>query len=313
MSYFIVWGVLIAAFIVLRVFAAGLQNERDRQVRQTLSIVSWVVLVGGFGLSTAGYSTYQIPTGHIGVIYEFGAIKGQVEEGLQFVLPWRSVKVENTQIQSHVFKQLSCFSKESQTVHVDATLNIRVSKDAIQQLFRTVGATFFEVLVKPRVYQNFKDEIVKYESVMVAPNREIIRKAVSTRLESELKIHSIEVVDLLLDNVDFSDAFEQAIEQKQIATQKALEEEQRIKVETNKAMQAVERAKGEGAAMLAKAEKEAEANRKLTDSLSPMLLQYALIHELGKDIKVIMMPTGSNFILDPTTLLKDLHVPAEKK
>jgi regulator of protease activity HflC (stomatin/prohibitin superfamily) len=312
MSYFVWFGLIVLLFVVARVLIAAM-GEKDKQLRQMVGIGSWVFLVASFGLLTASYSAYQIPTGHIGVIYEFGAIKGQVEEGLQFTLPWRSAKIENTQIQSHVFKQLSCFSKESQTVHVDATLNIRVSKDAIQQLFRTVGATFFEVLVKPRVYQNFKDEIVKYESVMVAPNREIIRKAVSTRLESELKIHSIEVVDLLLDNVDFSDAFEQAIEQKQIASQKSLEEEQKIKIETNKAMQAVERAKGEGAAMLAKAEKEAEANRQLSASLTPALLQYALIHELGKDIKVIMMPTGSNFILDPGTLLKDLHVPAEKK
>ena len=309
MSYFVSLLFIVAIFFAIRVFAALFVEEAIG--KRTLGIASWIFIAGASGFATISDATYQIPTGHIGVIYEFGAIKGQVEEGLQFVLPWRSAKIENTQIQSHSFQKLSCFSKESQTVHVDATLNIRVSKDAIQQLFRTVGATFFEVLVKPRVYQTFKDEIVKYESVMVAPNREVIRKAVSERLEKELKTHSIEVVDLLLDNVDFSDAFEQAIEQKQIASQKSLEEEQKIKIETNKALQAIETAKGAGAAILAKAEKEAEANKKLAESLTPQFLQYALIRELGKDIKVIMMPTGSNFILDPGTLLK--HAEESKK
>jgi regulator of protease activity HflC (stomatin/prohibitin superfamily) len=307
-GYFIALAFVLFVFVVIS-FISKLNDFTKH--RLAIGIFAWAVLLIGVATVTFHRSTYQIPTGHIGVIYEFGAIKGQCEEGLQFVAPWRMVRVENIQVQQHAFAgraaglpKLSCFSKESQMVEVDATLNIRVSKDAIQQLFRTVGPNFFEVLVAPRVYQNFKDEIVKYASVEVAPNREPIRKAVSHRLETELKPYSIEVVDLLLNNVDFSQAFEAAIEQKQIATQKALEEEQRIKVETNKAMQAVERAKGEGNAILAKALQEAEANKKLSESLTPAFLQYALIRQLGDKIQVIMLPTSGNFILDPNAILK---------
>jgi len=92
----------------------------------------------------------------------------------------------------------------------------------VQQLYRTVGLNFFNVLVESRVIQNFKDETVKYKSVEIAPNRESIRKAVRERLEKELSPFSIEVVDLLLDNIDFNPEFKKAIEDKQIATQRAL-------------------------------------------------------------------------------------------
>ena len=85
-----------------------------------------------------------------------------------------------------------------------ASLNYQVSPKAVQNLFRTVGPDYYHVLIEPRVTQNFKDETVKYRSVEIAPNRESIRKSVRTKLEKELSPYSIHIVDLLLDNVDFS-------------------------------------------------------------------------------------------------------------
>src|SRR3989449_23604 len=161
---------------------------------------------------------------------------------------------------------------------------------------------FFNVLVESRVIQNFKDETVKYKSVEIAPNRENIRKAVRGRLEKELSPFSIEVVDLLLDNIDFNPEFKKAIEDKQIATQRALEEQQKIEGEKHKAQQAIERAKGEGSAILFRAEKEAEANRKLAASLTPELVPYAMVQKLSDKIQVMMLPSGQNFILDSDIL-----------
>jgi regulator of protease activity HflC (stomatin/prohibitin superfamily) len=253
-------------------------------------------------LSTFFASVYQVPAGHIGVVYEFGGIKGQVGEGLQFVAPWRNVLLANIQVQRRVFDKLNSFSEESQDVFVRASLNVRVSPQAIQQLYRTVGPNFFNVLVESRVIQNFKDETVKYKSVDIAPHRENIRKAVRERLEKELSPFSIEVVDLLLDNIDFNPEFKKAIEDKQIATQRALEEQQKIEGEKHKAQQAIEKAKGEGSAILFRAEKEAEANRKLAASLTPELVRYAMVQKLSDKIQVMMLPSGQNFILDSDIL-----------
>jgi regulator of protease activity HflC (stomatin/prohibitin superfamily) len=206
------------------------------------------------------------------------------------VAPWRDVLLANIQVQRRVFDKLNSFSEESQDVFVRASLNVRVSPQAIQQLYRTVGPNFFNVLVESRVIQNFKDETVKYKSVDIAPHRENIRKAVRERLEKELSPFSIEVVDLLLDNIDFNPEFKKAIEDKQIATQRALEEQQKIEGEKHKAQQAIERAKGEGSAILFRAEKEAEANRKLAASLTPELVRYAMVQKLSDKIQVMMLP-----------------------
>jgi len=289
----------IIKFTIVRIVEAGGGIKANRLLITNISLLVSIAIII---VATISFSLYQIPAGHIGVVYEFGSIKGQITEGLQFILPYRKVVIANIQVQRHVFGRLESFSIETQTVLVMASLNVKVSPETIQELYRTVGVKWFETLVEPRVSQNFKDEIVKYKSVDIAPNREAIRHTVSEKLKGELSSYSITVVDLLLDNIDFSNAFETSIEAKQIATQRALEEEQKIKIVKNQADQAVEKARGEGNAILSIAEKQAEANRKLSESLTPELVQYSLIQKLGDKIEVMILPAGQNFILDSSML-----------
>ncbi|MFY9493174.1 MAG: prohibitin family protein [Minisyncoccia bacterium] len=303
----------VAVFIFLWLLGKYLTGEslaRELPVRIYLARtgrmfkkVAVAVLVVWVGLATILGSVNQIPAGHVGVVYTFGAITGQVEEGLQFVAPWKSVREASIQVQGHKFNDenkntLAAFSQETQEVFIAATLNIRVSPVAIQKLYREVGPNYFDVVVAPRVAQNFKDETVKYKSVDIAPNREEIRRAVRDQLQSELsEKYSIEVVDMLLDDIDFNDDFKKAIEAKQVATQRALEEEQKVAVERHKAEQAVEKAIGQGDSILTVAEKQAEANRKLSESLTSPLIQYTLVQKLGSQIQVMILPPGQNFIL----------------
>ena len=101
----------------------------------------------------------------------------------------------------------------------------------------------------------------------------------------------------MLDNVDFSQEFKRSIENKQIATQKVLEEEQLVAAEKSKAQQRVEAEKGEGEAKLARAEKEALANQKLAASLTPLLVQQAMIDKLSAKIQLMVVPQGQNFLM----------------
>lgn len=310
MGYIVGAILLVAVAVVLVVVGAVLRRTtgNDRRDDGDRKLTGGILMVvGGLFLLAvlvwSGVSSFKpIEAGHLGVVYQFGRIEGQIGEGANWVAPWRSVRVANIQVQGHVFEKLDAFSFETQDVFVKATLNIRVDPQAIQRLYREVGPNWYDILVVPRVAQNFKDETVKYKSVDVAPNREVIRRVVKERLEGELSPYSIEVVDLLLDNIDFRPEFKAAIEAKQIATQNALREEQNVKVAGYQADQAVKTAEGSGKAILAVAEKQAEANEKLSASLTPELIQYSLIQKLADDIRVIILPAGQSFILDSDVL-----------
>ncbi|MBI2038919.1 MAG: prohibitin family protein [Candidatus Niyogibacteria bacterium] len=265
------------------------------------SIALWVAAVTAL-LWTGWNSAYQVPAGHVGIVYSFGAIVNQTSDGLQWVAPWRSITRASIQVQGHKFDKLDSFSLETQDVFVAATINIQVSPENIQELYREVGPEYFDVLVRPRVLQAFKDATVRYSSVQIAPNREAIRKEVRERLTTELMIHSIAVQDLLIDNISFSAEFQNAIEEKQRQSQLALAEREKVASEKAKADQAIETARGAGEAILITASKQAEANKKLAESLSPQLVQYIFASKLAPNVSVMLVPSSQQFILSPEML-----------
>ena len=274
------------------------QDELNtRGMSGTIRTASIVLLIGG-NLLVAGFSSfYQVPAGSLGIVYNFGAIDGQTGEGPQFVLPWKSVYPASTQVQSKFYEKLDSFSSETQNVFVAATVNFHVSPENIQKLYRTVGPNYAAVLIDPRVYQDFKDATVQYTSVDIAPHREDIRKAVADRITKELQAQSIIVDDVLVNNISFSKEFEAAIENKQIQSQNALAEAQKVAAEHQKALQAVEVATGAANSAFIKAQKEAQANDVLTKSVTPELIQYLTVQKLSPNVSVMMIPTGSQFIL----------------
>jgi regulator of protease activity HflC (stomatin/prohibitin superfamily) len=193
-----------------------MEYQMREQIRRRM--VRWLAVVLVLALLLITKPFVIVRAGDVGVIYSFGSIIGQVEEGFHLIAPW----------------------------HFVTHTNIRVQR---------------------------------------------------TMLEQELSPYSIHIVDLLLDNIDFSQEFKRSIENKQIATQKALEEEQLVAAEKFKAQQRVEAEKGEGEAKLARAEKEALANQKLAASLTPLLVQQAMIDKLSSKIQLMVVPQGQNFLM----------------
>ncbi len=281
------------SILLIAVFIGSLMyNKKSRVVQSYQRSTPWIVIFVLIIVSL--WSSMKIvPTGNVGIIYQFGGIVDQKPEGLQMIPPWNEMKLADIRIQKHTFSNLECFSLETQNVTLSLTLNFKVSPTIIQDLYRNIGPRYFDVIIFPKIPQIVKDETVKYKAVDIAPNREALRVSIRERLKSDLESYSIEVVDVLLEDIYFSAEFEQSIEMKQIATQKALEEQEIVKQEKFKAEQQITRAQGE-----------AEANRLISESLSPEILQYTMIEKLADDIKIIMLPSNQSFILSPDALIE---------
>lgn len=266
-------------------------------------------VVGGIGfvvyiVLSILMSIHQVDAGHVGVVYSFGEITGQTGEGVVWTAPWKEVKSANVQIQSHKFENLSAASKETQDVYLTVTLNYSISPDAIQSLYRNVGSDYFNKLVESRVNQFFKDETVQYEAIIITQKRDELRDSVRVRLQKDLEPYSIKVVDLLIDNISYSDAFNNSIEEKQVATQNALRAQEQVKQREYEAQSVVAVAKGEADATIARARGQAEANNLISASLSPNVLQSLAIEKLADNIQIALIPAGEGIILDPATILK---------
>jgi len=293
-----------AIFVVGRAARSAANPGSPERFRGMVAMVAAGVLFALWaGLHTAFASIKPIEAGHVGVVYQFGEIVGQRGEGLQFIAPWQEVRTESIQVQRHRFDNITAFSAETQDVFVIATVNYSVSASAVQGLYRNVGPTWFDRLIEPRVFNFFKEETVKYSTVDVGPNREKIRTAVRSRLASELQPFSIQIDDLLIDDIQFSPEFKAAIEQKQIATQDALREQERIKQAEFEAEQLVATAKGEADAIRERANGQADANRALAQSLTPEVIQFQALEKLSDNVQIALIPSGQGVIIDPAALL----------
>jgi len=74
----------IIKFTIVRIVEAGGGIKANRLLITNISLLVSIAIII---VATISFSLYQIPAGHIGVVYEFGSIKGQITEGLQFILP----------------------------------------------------------------------------------------------------------------------------------------------------------------------------------------------------------------------------------
>ncbi|MCY4392528.1 MAG: SPFH domain-containing protein [Chloroflexi bacterium] len=334
-----VWFVSVAIAIILCgvafLFGRAMRSEAEPGSPESdrgliIIVLAVIVFVIWVGAHTALSALKQVEAGDVAVVYQFGEIIGQKGEGLQFVAPWQEIRTESIRVQRRQFSNVSGFSSETQDVVVTATVNYRVDPSAVQNLYRTVGVNWFDILVEPRINQYFKAETVKYSTVDIAPNRETIRKNVKDALAADLQNFSVTVEDLLIDNIDFNADFKRSIEEKQIAAQNALREGERIAQAQAEAVQNEERAKGEARAVeerakgdaaaeierargnaeaiLLRAEAQAQANVLLDESLTPQVIQYLAVDKLAPNIDIALIPSGQNIIIDPAALLSGASV-----
>lgn len=293
-------GMALLAVIGAVVFAAA------PGVRRVLVFVLPAVALVITGLR----SVIVVAAGEVAVVRTFGDITGQRGEGLGLIAPWQTIDRESIRVQSARFENVSAFSAETQDVFATLEINFRVEDRAVQDLLRNVGTGWFDVLIEGRLQNFFKEETVKYETDQVAPNREAIRRATQTRLSEALEPYSIEVTELLIVNVSFSPDYVQSIENKQIATQQALQAQEEVATTRAEADKERERARGIADAAVIEAEGVAEANELINASLTPEVLRYLAITEFNDNVSIALVPSGEGLLLDPSTFLDGVVQPA---
>ena len=310
--------------------------------RPAITAAVVVFVLASIGL-TLFRSYHPIPAGEVGVVSEFGKIVGQEGEGPQFIAPWRDLRRVDIKVQRAEFSDraeglgsVAAASLETQNIFFNVTLNWQVSPGAVQGLMRNVGVDFFNTLVPTRVRQFFKAEVVKFTAVDATRLREQIRTNVAADLAADLQQFSITVVSLQIDDISYETAFEQSIEAKQVATQDALRAQEVVAQRTAEALQAEAQAEGQAAAQIARArgdresriltaeaekqarvlaaegeaealvlegEAKAQANNAIAASLTTDLIQFEALKQLA-GVQIAILPSGSNFLLDPTNFLR---------
>ncbi len=252
---------------------------------KTAAIVAIIAVVVVFLLANC---FTVVEAGHTGVVVTLGKVnEGVLQEGLHVKAPFvqQVVKIDNRIVKLEV--ETEAFSKDLQTVSTTLAINYRVDTSKSYSIYKNIGANYEDVLVTPAVNEVLKAITAKYTAEESVTNRELISDGLIAGLNEKLNSIGLYITDVNIINFDFSEAFINAIEEKQVAQQ------QLLKAETEK-QTAITNAEAEAETIRIKAEAEAKANETLNKSLTGNVLEYNKIEKWdGKMPQVMGGETGT--------------------
>jgi len=193
------------------------------------------------------FLTATVDTGNVGVITNFGKVTGVVlDSGWHIVGPIDhvteiSIRTITTQTDA------SCFSKDLQEVTITLAVQTRITKDRASDIYKNFGVEYMSQAT-PKILDALKAETAKYDAAEIIANRDQIRsealKAAQDRLTG-----FVDVLDLSIVNVEFSNDYARAIEAKQVAQQRAEQAKYELQQAEVEADKKVASAKGEAEAI----------------------------------------------------------------
>lgn len=275
-------GILLIAGFIACGMIDGKEYPGWKTATPIIGIVLCIVLVI---ISCVSY----VPTGYTGIVTTFGKVhENTLDAGLHFHAPWDNVITMDNREQKVNFT-LQAFSKDIQQVDVQGSINYNIDKQTAMNLYRDVGVEYANILIQPRIQEDVKIVIAKYTAENLIENRQKAADAIQELIREELAPKGVNVISLAVENIDFTDVFEAAVEAKQVATQEKQRAQTEQERQTMEEQQKAERARiaaqaeadvkkieadAEAYAMQVKAEAEAEANKKLNASITDQLISY---------------------------------------
>lgn len=249
-----------------------------------LSVVAVVLVVVLYTTCTA-----RVPTGYTGILTTFGKVENYtLDAGFHFKNPFQDVVLMDNREQKTSFNS-QAFSSDIQQMDIVGSINFSINTSTAMTLYKEVGTNYFSTLVMPRLLENTKAVFSKYTAENLIAARETLSSTIRDQLSEEMTRYGINVVSVSLENIDFTDSFTNAVEQKQVAAQKKLQAEIEQKQKTMETEQQAERqritAEAEAAvkkidadaaayATRIQAEAESEANTKLAASVTDPLIAW---------------------------------------
>jgi regulator of protease activity HflC (stomatin/prohibitin superfamily) len=240
-------------------------DGRGRPPIRTIAMWVGIAILAIVVLSFAGCGIKVVDTGQRGIKTRFGEIVSEsLPEGLYFFNPITSSIVEmDTRVQ-RFDGETDTYTRDVQQAVIKYTLNYRLQQNAAHLVYRDIGREWETRLIPQVVLGTLKEVVGKWDAVDLIANRD---KAATTAYDSIQRIlaeRNVEISRFEITDIAYTKEFENSVEQKVIAQQRAIEEQNRTKQIEEQARQKVLSAEAEAKSMQIRAEA-LEQNAKLVE------------------------------------------------
>lgn len=293
MAIGIILFIVFIVFGILAVVAAASSFDNDHTVRGTCAIVFAITMF----LSTffVPFSFHTVDTGEVAVVKRLGEARDVRQAGTHFDF-WltRSYQFYDAKVQN-VDITTAAYSSDAQTMDIQMTLQYQIRTDKVIDIAKQYGSLeALEARIQSIAIEKTKAVLSGYKAMDIISNRAAMSPAVESAIKAAVgDEYFVDVTTVVLTNIDFSDAFELAVEEKMIAEQKQLKAEYENQTK-------VAQAEADAQAKVVAAEAEAQANELLERSLTEKILQEMLIDKWDGKLPEVVAGDGSTSLMIPT-------------
>lgn len=298
MIFTVILAVVFLAFVGWGIFSAYQRSEQGVTTGGSSgpwigAFIALLLLIGSFGL-------VEIHPGRVGVVISLGVVQDEeLPPGIHYVMPLiNSVTEFDTRVRAVRIEGYTAASREQQDLFLNMTLNYHVIPTEASVIVSTIGTDFEAKIVMPRLLDIPKSVTDDYPTTTVLNSRDEIREKAVALLSAALEPYGLVVDTINLENFSYSEQYNAAIEERAKAEQAVQTERQNLEQARVRAEQAKVEAEGRANALIEQARGEAEANRLLAESISPILIQWQAIQKLQDNVEIMLVPSDGGFIID---------------
>ena len=232
-------------------------EDRESKNWSVKKIMKWVGAgIGSLLVLIALISAvYSISPGYRGVLITLGKVcQHSYINGVGFKWPFVSSMIKMDVRTRKMTDKTSTYTSDIQTADLEYTFTYDLNPENIHILYEKVGLDYEAKAILPSLNDVLKDVIGKWQAQELVANRDKARVDVVAGLQERLDRRFFQNITFQFINIDYSDKFEGAIEDKVIAEQKAQEAVNNTKRIKEEAEQKLISAKAEAEAMEIKSE-----------------------------------------------------------
>ena len=267
------------------------------------NIIKWVV-IAVIAVVIIASAVVIVPAGSTGVVVTLGKVSDSVmQEGMHFKIPFLqqvekiSNKIQVVEINSEAV------SKDLQQISSTLAVNYRIGYNDSAKIYKNIGSDYENIVLLPAVQESMKSVTAKYTAEELITKRAQVGSEIKDGIGEKVQEYGIVIEKFNLVNFDFSEEFNDAIEAKQVAEQNLIttktQQEQQIVIAEAEAKKQIIAAEAEATATRTRAEAKAEANKVITGSITPELIDYTKVDKWDGKLPVA---TGGNTFMDVSDL-----------
>ena len=272
----VVFTIGLLAFLAVLVIALAKRNVKKKGIIEVRKPNKVLTVIGVAGVSVflvldilIPGSFHQVETGTVAVVRRLGKIEGMRNPGTYFdFYLTKSYEVYDTKVQQDKIVT-SAYSKDGQTMELEVFLQYQVQVENIMKIATEYGnLEALQARIETVTTEKTKAVMSSAEAMTIVQNRSVFSNDVSTSVrEGIADDYYVNVKDVVLTNIDFTNEFEKSVEDKVIAEQEKqaaiTRAEAQLEVAKLEAQKKIAEAEGNAQAqkIVAQAAAEAEASK----------------------------------------------------